>query len=178
MHANTARLIAINVIGGTAVLGSYAYCIAFHPELSSRAWGGVPEGLKSFYIASMLFAAAGYFPFTAFLLLRLDPRRDRIGGPFRTRHLAWLYTAVLAPSALWMPLTLVMLTSPGPILWTAIRLTLFTVGLGSLGILAVLLAARPRQSGWAFRLAVAGSLAFCLQTAVLDALVWPAYFPS
>ena len=26
-------------------------------------------------------------------------------------------------------------------------------------------------------LALAGALAFCLQTAVLDAIVWPAYFP-
>lgn len=57
------------------------------------------------------------------------------------------------------------------------RLVLAVTGLGSVGILAAIVAARPRPGGVAFVLAVAGCLLFCLQTAVLDALVWPAYFP-
>ena len=46
------------------------------------------------------------------------------------------------------------------------------------GLPAALLALRPRQPRWAYWLAVAGSLPFALQTAVLDALLWPAFFPS
>jgi hypothetical protein len=40
-----------------------------------------------------------------------------------------------------------------------------------------LLAVRGDSTSLAYKLAVAGSLAFCLQTVVLDALVWPAFFP-
>jgi hypothetical protein len=70
-----------------------------------------------------------------------------------------------------------MLGSPGPGLWIAIRLVLAVVGLGSLGLLAALLAVRPREPAWAHVLAVAGCAAFAVQTALLDALVWPAFFP-
>jgi hypothetical protein len=75
-----------------------------------------------------------------------------------------------------MPLTFAMLQSPSDGLWWAIRLTLAAVGIGSLGLLAGLVAVRPYSPSVAHKLAVAGSLAFCFQTAILDALVWPAYF--
>jgi hypothetical protein len=39
-------------------------------------------------------------------------------------------------------------------------------------------AVRPSPPLLAHRLAVAGSLAFCFQTAILDAVVWPAFFPA
>ena len=176
MHPLRLLLIALNVVGGIAVLGSYLHGVATHPDTSGQVWGGVPEELKPIYIASMLLAAAGYFPFTYFVTFRLDPDRTRIAGRFRFGLFVGLYAMVLAPSAVWMPLTFAMLDAPSPLLWLGIRLVLFAVALGSLAILAALLAARPRQSGWAFRLAIAGCVAFCLQTALLDALVWPAYF--
>jgi hypothetical protein len=53
---------------------------------------------------------------------------------------------------------------------------LAAVGLASLGLLAALLNIEPRQPVWAYRLAVIGCAAFCLQTAVLDMIVWLAYF--
>jgi hypothetical protein len=76
-----------------------------------------------------------------------------------------------------MPLTFAMLEEPSLPLWYAIRLTLAIVGLASVGILAALLTVRPREPGIAHRAAVIGSVAFCIQTALLDALVWPAFFP-
>jgi hypothetical protein len=84
---------------------------------------------------------------------------------------------ILIPSALWMPLTFAMLEAPSDGLWWAIRLTLAAVGVGSLGLLAGLVAVRPSSPSLAHKLAVVGSLAFALQTAVLDAAVWPAFFP-
>jgi hypothetical protein len=88
-----------------------------------------------------------------------------------------LYALILAPSALWMPLTFAMLEAPSGALWAAIRLTLAVVGLASLGLLAAIASARPADAPIARRVALAGALAFSMQTAVLDALVWPAYFP-
>ena len=77
-----------------------------------------------------------------------------------------------------MPLTLAMIEEPGTGLWISIRLTLAVVGLGSLLLIAALLHMRPRTPGTSYKLAMLGSLAFALQTAVLDALIWPAFFPA
>jgi hypothetical protein len=177
MHPARLLLIAVNVAGGIAVLGSYAHGIATHPDTSGQVWGGVPEELRQLYTVSMLLAAAGYFPFTYFVVCRLDPDRTRVAGRFGFVLFVWLYAIVLVPSALWMPLTFAMLDAPSGLLWLSIRLVLFAVAIGSLALLTALPAARPRDNGWPFRLAIAGCLAFCLQTAILDALVWPAYFP-
>jgi hypothetical protein len=169
-------MVWINLFGGVAVLGSYAYCLTTYPAQTGDFWGGVPEGLRSLYTVNMFLAAAGYFAFTFFLMFRLAPQfgRARFGlGTFNA-----LYALILIPSALWMPLTFAMLESPSDGLWWVIRVTLAAVGIGSLGLLAGLVAVRPASPSLAHRLAVVGSLAFCFQTAVLDATVWPAYFPA
>ena len=99
---------------------------------------------------------------------------DRFGyGSFK-----WIYALILLPSALWMPLTFGMIENPSSGLWLSIRLTLAAVGIGSLMLVAALLQLQPRSPNGAYRLAVVGSIAFTFQTAVLDALVWPAYFPA
>jgi hypothetical protein len=166
---------AINIVGGAAVLGSYAYCLMAYPAQAGDFWGGVPDGLRSVYTATMCLAAAGYFAFTYFLMYRMNPTTSD-GGRFGFGTFNALYALILLPSALWMPLTFAMLQSPSDGLWWAIRLTLAAVGIGSLGLLAGLVAVRPYSPSVAHKLAVAGSLAFCFQTAILDALVWPVYF--
>jgi hypothetical protein len=169
-------MFVINLIGGTAVLGSYAYCLSAYPAQAGDFWGDVPDALRPVYTVNMGLAAVGYFAFSYFLMFRLDTSANggrRIGiGTFNA-----LYALILIPSALWMPLTFAMLESPSDGLWWAIRLTLAGVGIGSVGLLVGLLAARPDPPSVSHRLAVAGCVAFCCQTAILDALVWPAYFP-
>ena len=167
----------INLFGGLAVLGSYAYCLSAYSAQAGDFWGGVPEGLRSLYTVNMGLAAAGYLAFTYFLLYRSKPAEAR-GGRFGLGTFNALYAMILLPSALWMPLTFAMLEAPSDGLWWTIRLTLAAVGIGSIGLLVGLVAVRPPSPSWAHRLAIAGSLAFCFQTAILDALVWPAYFPA
>jgi hypothetical protein len=177
MHPKRIWLLAINVVGGIAVLGSYAHGMATHPGTAGAVWGGVPGGLRPVYTVSMLLAALGYFAFTYFVFLRADPERIRIADRFGFGVFNALYALILVPSALWMPLTFAMLEAPADGLWWAIRLTLGLVGVGSLGLLAALLWLRPRAPARAYWMAVAGSLAFSWQTACLDAIVWPAFFP-
>jgi hypothetical protein len=76
-----------------------------------------------------------------------------------------------------MPLTFAMLETPTPMLWWAIRAVLLLVGAGSVGLFLALLTVESVKRGWAFALAVLGLSFFTFQTAVLDAIVWPAYFP-
>ncbi len=166
----------INVLGGVAVLGSYAHGIATQVD-PGRVWGGVPIELQPVYTVSMFAAAFGYLLFTYFVFFRVDPATARIGSTPAYPLLNLLYVAALVPSALWMPLTFAMLDAPSGGLWFAIRLVLAIVGLAALGIIYVLARLEPDPGrGWRIA-AVLGAVAFANQTALLDAIVWPAYFP-
>ena len=176
MHSQQIIVGIINAVGGIAVLGSYAYGIWGNPAHRGELWGGVPEGLKPFYFVSMLLAAVGFFLFSYFILFRLEPDEVRIADRFGFVVFPVIYGVILAFSALWMPLTVAYLEHPGTGLWVAVRVVLAAVGLGSLALLLALLTLNGREPGTYYWLAVAGSAAFCLQTTVLDMLVWPAYF--
>jgi len=71
-----------------------------------------------------------------------------------------------------------MIQQQSSLLRLGIRPVLASVGLGSPGLLLALLSLRPRQPVAAHWLAAAGTMAFCFQAAVLDLLVWTAFFPA
>lgn len=169
-------LAAVTVAGGLAVLGSYIWGAAAHPGAAAAMWGGVPAAVRPLYTVNMLLAALGFFLFASFIFMRTGGA-TRIAGRWGPRLFVALFAAITLPSALWMPLTLAMAAQPGAALWAAICAVLALVGLASLGVLAALLALRPRRPAWHWALAVAGAVPFCLQTAVLDALVWTALYP-
>lgn len=171
-----ARFLALNLVGGVAVLASYAIGVASHPDAGSALWGGVPESLRPLYTVNMLLAAAGYLPFTGYLWRGVDPDRVRFAGRFGFDAILVCYALVLIPSALWLPLTFAWLESPSPLLWALVRIDLALVGVGALGILVALLTVDERgPRGW-HAAAVVGCLPFVLQTAVLDAVLWPLWF--
>jgi hypothetical protein len=171
-------LLWLNALGGIAVLASYAHGLASNPLARGALWGELPEALRPFYTVSMFLAAAGYFAFSAFVFFRLDPTRTRVAGRWGFGVFHVLYALILVPSALWLPLTFQMLEAPSGGLWLAIRGVLALVAVGSLGLMAAIASAAPHSAPGARRLALAGTAVFSLQTAVLDALVWPAYFPA
>ena len=170
-------LIALNVLGGLSVLGSYVLAFVLSPDIRSGLWGGVPDALRPLYTVCMLAAAAGYFPFTYALVLSPGPGPVLSRAGIHSWVVAVCYAAVLMPSALWLPLTALYQMDPGTLLWLSIRLVLFVVAFGATG-LAWLCFRLARQQGGAAWLAFAGTLPFWLQTAVLDAVVWPAYYGS
>jgi len=175
-HPNLA-LVLLNLLGGIAVLGSYAAAFTGSADLKDGLWGGVSDPLRSLYTVNMLLAAAGYFPFTWLFVRKTTPAEFRAitGAPYLL--LFALYALVLIPSALWLPMTARMLAAPDPQLWIAIRLVLALVGLGATGLLLAAFcyaAKRGCKTSWA---AALGAIPFFTQTALLDALVWPAYYP-
>ena len=174
MQGAAAKLIALNVLDGVAVLASYWYGFATAAD-PGALWGEVPEWLRPAYTVSMFSAAVGFFPPLALVLFGLDAKRVRVLSRGYGVFLA-CYALILVPSALWMPLTFRMVEAPSPGLWVLIRLVLFTVAAGSVGLLVAIVRARPRPTGVAFALAVIGQVAFCIQTVLLDAAVWPAWF--
>jgi hypothetical protein len=136
-------------------------------------WGGVPEAMRPLYQVNMLLAATGYLVFTAYLVFGT---RALDVTPRLRSHLNRYYALVLFPSALWLPLTARMIEHPSSLLWLGIRFDLLLVGIGAIGILLSLL--RMDSGGSRFRTAaIVGAVPFVLQTAVLDALVWPVFYP-
>jgi len=176
MHPMKWLMLFINIFGGIAVLGSYLQGILTHPRAAETLWGGVPQSIRPFYTAGMFLAAAGYFAFTYFILFRLDSKQARIYHGFGFGVFNTLYTAILFPSALWMPLTFLAVEQSSLGLQWIVRFVLAIVGLASLVLLFSLLKVEPRKPLWAHRLAIVGSVAFCIQTVLLDAIVWVAYF--
>ena len=176
MHLQKIFLLAINLVCGGAVLFSYIHGIAGHPEARGALWGDVPKSLLPVYTASMFAAAAGYLMFTYYILFKLDPDATRVGW-FGFALFNVIYLLILVPSALWMPFTFRMIENPSLATWIIIRVVLAIVGVASIGMLASIVSAAPRPEGPSYFLAVIGCTAFCLQTAVLDAIVWTGYFP-
>jgi hypothetical protein len=166
----------INISGGIAVIGSYALGLATHPGQGAALWGNVPQRLRSLSTANMLPAALGFIAFTLFLLLTPHPETSRIKLPALFKVFNILYALILLPSALWMPLAISYLAHPSTIGWLTIRLVLDVVGLAGLGMLFALFRIQPRKPAWAFWLAVAGCIFFCIQTVVMDAILWSTFF--
>ena len=171
------RFVALNIIGGVAVLGSYIVGGLTQPDLVGGIWGGVPESVHPIYTANMFLAAAGYFMFSHYIYFQLRAPEVQVFGRPAQRVWLWLYTGILLPSAVWMPLTLWMVASPSMGLWVAICAVLAVVALSSLALVAALLAARPAGTARGRIVAAAGAVFFSIQTALLDAVVWTICFP-
>lgn len=168
--------LAINVVGGAAVLGSYVHGLATHPETRNALWGTIPEELKAIYGVTMWLAAGGYFFFSYYFLFRTDADTVRFGHHYGFGLINALYALIMVTSALWMPLTFAYLDDPRPGLWLAVRLDLFGVAAGTIGLIVALFTMKPRAEGLSAVLALLGLLLFALQTAFLDPIVWPQFF--
>lgn len=177
MRGKAWNLALLNFVGGICVLSSYVYGLGTTWARDGSLWGGVPADWQPAYTVSMFAAAAGYFPFTWFFLRGVNPERVRFAAGLGYGAVTAFYVLVLFPSSLWLPLTIRMLESPNAPLWLLIRLVLMLVAVGSLGLALAAATARPVSSPLTRGLALVGLALFCLQTVVLDAIVWPALFP-
>lgn len=168
-------LLLINILGGLAVLGSYAWGFMAYPNAGQVLWGGVPADLRSLYTASMFLAAAGYFAFSIFIL-QLDPQKTTLLNRNGFKFINPLYAGILIPSAFWLPLTILAIeVGRQPLAWL-VKLDLTLVAIASLGLVFALINIRPRRPGWLHGLGLLGSVLFCFQTVILDAIVWSIHF--
>ena len=175
MHPKKKSWLAINAIGGAAVLGSYVHGLLTHPETRNDLWGSIPLELQAVYGVTMWLAAGGYFFFSYYFLVRTDADEVRFGR-FGFGLINALYALIMIASAAWMPLTFAYLDNPSSALWLAVRVDLLGVAVGSIGLMIALFTMTPRAEGLAGVFALLGLLFFALQTAFLDPLVWPQFF--
>ena len=178
MHPQKKQWLAINVLGGLAVLGSYAHGLTTHPESRDLLWGDMPAQLRDVYGVTMWLATVGYLVFMLYVLLRVDAANARVGNRFGFGIINVCCAAVVVASALWMPLTFAYFDDPSSTLWFLIRADLIVVGLGAVGLIVAFFDLSPRLTGLAGVATVIALLLFALQTAFLDPFVWPAFFPG
>jgi hypothetical protein len=169
--------LVINALGGFAVIASYVAGTVSHPNTEQLLWGRITPALKSVYVVSMPLAAVGYLLFLYFILFHLDAGTVRIWGFDGFLVLDIIFMAILVFSAFWMPLTYRLIDTQGQGWWIYIRAVLFIVGLASLALLCALLLINQREPDWSYWLAVAGAAVFFIQTGIMDAFIWPAFFP-
>ena len=53
MHAKKKAWLAINAVGGSAVLGSYVHGLVTHPETRGQLWGSMPLELQAVHIVTL-----------------------------------------------------------------------------------------------------------------------------
>jgi hypothetical protein len=176
MHPQKKKWLAINVVGGIAVLGSYAHGLITHPQTRDLLWGDMPGPLQDIYGVTMWLATAGYLVFMYQVLFRFDAAEVRAGRHSGIGVINACCAAVVFASALWMPLTFAYLAQPSTALWVLIRADLIVVGIGAVGLIVTLFTLSPRPTGWAGVVTVVALLLFALQTAFLDPFVWPLFF--
>jgi len=176
MTLSQKTLLIVNIIGGILVLGSYVFGLVSNPGRGMELWGNLPEAIRPVYTASMFAAAAGYFFFLYHLVFRANANTFKLpfGLPFYTVHIVFMM--ILVPSAIWMSLTFAYIDAPSVWMWALVRVTLFTVGVGSALLVAILMSLKATSPGQFWWPSVAGATVFTFHTLVLDATVWPIYF--
>ena len=158
-------------------MGSYAHGLLKYPELRSELWGAVPDHIRPYYTICMFLAAIGYFFFTGYILQYVSFDTTQIFGCYNFTIINLFYAGFLIPSALWIYMTFAMISNPSVLLWIGIRIILFTVGFSSIGLFLAFFFSNFEKSSWLFYAGIAGLIPFSIQTMILDAIVWPYYFP-
>ena len=169
--------LAINVLGGIAVIASYVAGLVSHPNTEGLLWGRITQRLKAVYLVTMPLAALGYLLVLYFIIFHLDSRIVHVAGYKGFPVLDIIYIVILVFSAFWMPLTYKLVETHWSGWWLYIRLVLFAVGLASLALLCSLLVIDQKEPALSYWLAVGGAAMFFIQTGILDAVLWPAVFP-
>ncbi|MBN1161637.1 MAG: hypothetical protein JXA17_06810 [Dehalococcoidales bacterium] len=169
-------LLIINIIGGTAVIGSYIFGLKGQSGGANVLWGGVPENIRPVYTVSMIISALGYFAFLYYIFFCLEPGQVSIFGVSGFTMFYVIFGIILVASAFWMPLTNIYVNNPSTGIWIGVRTVLTLVGLASIALLLSFITLQGKVPGAAHWLAVAGSGYFAFHTAVLDAIVWAALF--
>lgn len=167
--------LGINLIGGVAVLGSYAHGLLTHPGQGTRLWGSMPETLIPWYVGMMPLAAVGYLLAFAFLL-RTPAAALTIQGQPALPQLSFTTATFLIASTWWMPLCWAALDSGNPDLLNWIQLTLMVAGASALINLIHLARLDPTPTPWLQRAAVAGMVFLVIQCTILDGFIWPRFF--
>ena len=166
----------INIILGSFLLFTYYRGVTNNPEIASKLWGGVPVYLTNYILVFMFIGAIGYFFFTYYLIFKINHSTVLFFNQYSFSFIIVLYLLILAPSCLWIDLSILYIENGDPLLWKTIIGILYTVGVSSIILLVALLNIYPQNNSTAYRLAIYGCACFSFHTMFLDGLLWTLFF--
>ena len=135
MSSQQTIFLTINMIGGIAVLGSYAIGLGMFPEYREALWGEVRGTLRTVIVISMLFAALGYLTF-CYVAFFQNGLADFHSVPWTNRYTISLLVAIfLISSTLWMPTAIAYLKFSNTY-WLTISLT--SLWITAIALIAIL----------------------------------------
>ena len=180
MSATTIFLI-VNIIGGTAVLGSYWLGISYYIDEPDSLWGGINGSLRIFFTVSMLPAALGYLAFVYFMIFKAGVDAFSVSSLFgqQTQHAPSVICALfLTASTIWMPATIAYVNSQEWSWWMTAVLSLWATGFALVGLSNMFYANTTGSDGWARNLALIGLVYITFNCVVLEAIIWVLKFPK
>jgi hypothetical protein len=157
------RLVSRNVFGCAAVIATYVAGAAVYPDYMRAIWSDVPEPLSVLHAVNIVLAVSGYV-LTAWILN--SARAEALN-----RTLFAAITLTLSGSVLWVPLSLAHLEAPTDLLLLALRLDLFLVGLGALGMLVSIAKTRPSTISGGNLVAFLATVPVIIQVVLFDSLI-------
>ena len=166
----------VNLIGGIAVLGGYAYYLAVNPEHRAFLWGGVPGEWKPYIVVSMFVAAAGYLWFFAYIVFSSGDSITPLRGLFDMKIIIGLVALFLLMASLWIPLTMNMIVSHDETRWFSVQFVLWGAAIAAILITVCVITSTNVENPVQHWFAVAGIGYLTFHCTVLDAILWVSKF--
>lgn len=167
----------VNIFGGMAVLGGYAWCLVTYPENRDALWGGVNGTLRSIFTLSMFLAAAGYITFCYVTIFQVGEQTLDIDTVFGTNRIVILAIVFLASAATWMPSLIAFIRNGEGHWWAVCTLSLWVTAI-SLLLMTGVTAISPVDgiAKTSLNASVAGLAYTTFHCLFLDAIVWVALY--
>ena len=163
----------VNIFGGMAVLGGYAWCLVTYPEHRDALWGGVHGTLRSIFTLSMFLAAAGYITFCYVTIFQVGKQTFEKDSVFGTNIIVILAIVFLASAAMWMPSLIAFIRSGEGHWWVVCTLSLWVTAISVLLMTGVKAISHVDGiSKKSINASVAGLACTTFHCLFLDAIVW------
>ena len=168
----TQMFVIVNVVGGTAVLGSYVLCLLGFPEHREALWGGIDGRTRLIFTLSMVLAAGGYLTF-CYMVVFDDFGLVLFSGAQAFNTAIILVVLFLISSSLWMPFTILYLNTGERVFWILCVAMLWVTALSLLTLLFSIIIDNSAQVSMIVKLSsILGLGWLTLHCLVLDALIW------
>ena len=167
------NFLIVNLVGGSAVLGSYIIGLANFPEYRNDLWGGIHGIWRNVSVASMLLAGAAYLTFCYFIVFREDAQiygAQLILGA----HTASLLTGLFLLSAtLWMPSAILYIHTGNTAWWILTVGALWVTAMALLSLTGIFAFSTASPVPVFDRIICTVSLSIItLHCLVIDSIVW------
>jgi len=173
--SGTHFFVLVNILGGIAVLSSYAICLTLYPDFRGTLWGGVEGSWKNFFTVSMLPAVIGYIAFCFFVISKSTDVFPNVIG---TYTLGIICAVFLISATFWMPTTIAYIKTQQPLWWGGTVTSLWITALSLISLTLIVSYTQINVSLFHKYLALTGLTYITLHCLVLDAIIWVSKFPK